>query len=48
MNIDEVIVFLKDATTKTYSSEDRCRLLQAADVLYNMKMCNCLRTNKNE
>jgi len=43
MNVDEVIAFLEDARNKTFSSEDRCRLLQAVNVLYNMKMCNCFK-----
>ncbi len=43
MKVDEVIAFLKDARNKTFSSEDRYHLLQAVDVLYNMKICNCFK-----
>ena len=43
MNVNDVIDFLRTAKNKTYSSEDRYRLNEAIDVLYNMKDCNCFK-----
>ena len=43
INVNEVISFLEDAQSKTFSLEDRCRLSQAANTLYNMKICGCFK-----